>query len=131
MDSVVPRRNLRADTVEILGIVQAALLDKKALDITILDIGAVSSLADAFVFASGTSTRHIDTLVDAVRDAVRAHGIRPYGIEGKSTGWCLIDLGDIVVHIFDQETRSYYDLERLWMDAPKVDEEELLDQAVS
>ncbi len=131
MDSEAPRREYRAETLELLNIAIKALEDKKAEDITIMDIGAVSSLCDLFVVASGTSGRHCETLVDAVIQSVREIGQKPYGSEGKNTGWSLIDFGDIVVHVFDTDTREYYDLERLWLDAPRLEEDDIAVPAAS
>lgn len=117
-----PSRRLRDDTRELLNLILSALADKKAEAVTLLDIGAVSSLAEVFVIATGTSTRHLETLADEVRDRARTAGLRPFGVEGEGTRWCLIDFSDVVVHLFDAETREYYDLERLWLDAPRLDD---------
>lgn len=125
------RRSLRNDTLNLVRVIVAALDDKKAEDITTLNVGAVSSVADVFVLASGTSQRHVATLVDEVLERVRDIGLKPFGIEGKATGWALIDFGDVVVHLFDRDTRSYYDLERLWLDAPPVKLDDAQISAVS
>lgn len=114
-------RPLREDTAQLVRTILTALEDKKAEDVVALQIGAVSSLAEVFVIASGTSQRHVETLVDEVRDRTRDAGMRPFGIEGQGTRWCLVDFGDVVVHVFDGEMRGYYDLERLWLDAPRLD----------
>lgn len=114
-------RPLREDTEKLVRTILTALEDKKAEDVVALQIGAVSSLAEVFVIASGTSQRHVETLVDEVRERTRDAGVRPFGIEGQGTRWCLVDFGDVVVHIFDGEMRSYYDLERLWLDSPRLD----------
>ena len=116
---------LRADTKALLKKIVAALDDKKAEDIKVIHIGDVSSLCDVFVICSGTSTRHTSTLIDHVAEATSEIGVKPYGSEGKETGWALLDYSDIVVHIFQRDTREYYDLERLWMDAPNISLQEL------
>jgi len=121
MASDAARRSLRTDTLALVRSVVAALEDKKAEDIAALNVGAVSSVADVFVVASGTSPRHVATLVDSVLERLRDQGLRPFGVEGKATGWALVDYGDVVVHLFDNDTRGYYDLERLWLDAPPVE----------
>ena len=121
MSNEVPARALREDTRQLVETIVAALEDKKAEGVVALQIGAVSSLAEVFVIASGSSQRHVETLIDEVREKSREIGQRPFGVEGQGTRWCLIDFGDVVVHVFDAEMREYYDLERLWLDAPRID----------
>jgi len=76
-------------------------------------------VTDVFLIATGTSTRHVKTLVDDVEFALRKIDRRPIRREGEDYGkWVLLDYGDVVVHVFDQETRDFYELERLWADAP-------------
>ena len=78
-------------------------------------------ITDIFVIASGTSRRHVLTLADEVEEALRPMDRKPLRREGKEDGkWVLLDFGDIVVHLFDAETRAYYDLERLWADADRL-----------
>ncbi len=96
-----------------------AALDRKALDVVALDVRELASYADVFVLATGTSDRHTRAVADAVLEAAARMGEKPLGREGQEEGrWVLIDLGDIIVHVFQQEVREYYDLERLWSDAP-------------
>ncbi len=79
-------------------------------------------LTDLFLIATGTSTRHVKTLVDEVEEQLREEGRRPLRREGAEFGrWVLLDYGDFVVHLFDLETREYYDLEHLWADAPRLE----------
>jgi len=120
MGSNVPRRELRADTQALLKTVLNTLDNKKGEDVLVLQVGEISTLADLFVLVSGTNPRHCDTLVEAVIEAVGDTGIKPYGTEGSGTGWSLIDFGDVVVHVFEPAVREYYDIERLWMDAPRL-----------
>ena len=99
-----------------------AALDRKAYDLVMLETGGLSSIADYFVICSGRS----DTQVQAIADAVDAHmatrGERPLSVEGVQHGqWVLMDYGDVVVHIFYVPVREFYDLERLWMRAPRVE----------
>ena len=97
------------------------ILDRKGEDLVALDVREVSSFADGFLLATGTSDRHVRTLADAVVERARELGDRPLGIEGYDDGrWLLIDLGDLVVHLFQSEVREHYDLERLWSDAARV-----------
>lgn len=78
-------------------------------------------VTDLFLIATGTSNRHVKTLVDEVEEKLRGNGRKPLRREGVEYGrWVLLDYGDLVIHLFDEETRAYYDLERLWADAPRV-----------
>jgi ribosome-associated protein len=102
-------------------VVEAAL-DRKALDVVALDVRELTSYADTFVLATGTSDRHTRAIADAVREAWLAGGDRPLGIEGYDEGrWVLIDLGDVIVHVFLAEVREAYSLERLWSDARSIE----------
>ena len=100
----------------------AAVDDKKGLDITLLDISELLVVTDVFVIASGTSNRHVRTLCDEVEAKLKDETDRqPLRREGREhSRWVLLDYGDLVVHVFDQETRDYYQLERLWADAPRI-----------
>jgi ribosome-associated protein len=102
-------------------IVEAALA-LKAERIVVLDMREVSSFADSFVILSGRSDRQVRSIAQAIAEALRAAGEEPLGLEGMDEGhWVLIDANDAVVHVFDEETRERYDLERLWSDAPGLD----------
>jgi len=102
--------------------IAAAALEKKAEDVTALDVREVTSFADTLLFASGTSDRHVRTIADAVLEGTKAQGERPLGMEGYDDGrWVLIDLTDVIVHVFQREVREHYDLERLWSDAEPLD----------
>lgn len=100
----------------------AAIDDKKGLDVTLLDISELLVVTDVFVIASGTSNRHVRTLSDEVeQNLVNETGRKPLRREGREySRWVLLDYGDLVIHVFDQETRDYYQLERLWADAPRI-----------
>ena len=98
-----------------------AALDKRAVDLTVLDVQGVSTVTDYFVVCSGKSTTHVRTITDAIRQELKDEGIRPLHAEGKpESGWVLLDYGDVLVHVFLEDTRAYYALERLWGDAPSV-----------
>ena len=98
-------------------------LDKhKAADITVLRVSEVSSLADYFIIAGGTSSTQVRALSDYVEFELGEQGVKPLRIEGYQTAqWTLLDYGSVVVHIFQENTRNFYDLERLWQDAEEVD----------
>ena len=95
---------------------------KKGDDIAVLDVGEIISIIDCFVLISATNTRQTRTIVSEVQDVLREYdGSRPIGVEGLDDAtWVLMDYGDIVVHVFLDETRAYYDLDRLWADAPRI-----------
>ncbi len=91
-------------------------------DTVIIEVGEVLAITDAFVITSGRNTRQVKTIAEEVEARLKADGgITPLRIEGlDDTHWVLLDYGDLVVHVFLDETREYYDLERLWSDAPRL-----------
>jgi len=99
-----------------------AMGDKQAEDLVILDIRPVSLITDYFVIGTATSQRQLKAVIDGIADAVRLEGgEKPAQVEGDpASGWVLMDYGDVVVHVFDQERRSFYALEALWDEAPLV-----------
>ena len=104
-----------SDENDLLGIAQLALDDLKALDPVVMDVRRLSSIMDYLVIASGTSSRHVKSLAGNVLMKAKEHGLRPLGVEGERVGeWVLVDFGDVVVHVMQPATRSFYDLERLW-----------------
>ena len=115
------------ETVEsILAKIYDAIDDKIGQDIVILNTGKVSSLCDYFVIATGSSSRQVKAIADSVEDEMTKIDIEPRGKEGiTSQSWVLLDYGDIMVHIFDEENRGFYNLEKLWKDAPYVERDEL------
>lgn len=113
---------LTENRVERARRIAEAALDKKAEDLVALDVREQSSFADTFILATGTSDRHVRTIADAVVEQAAARGEKPLGVEGLAEGrWVLIDLGDVIVHVFQREVREHYDLERLWSDAASLD----------
>ena len=93
--------------------------DKKASDIVLLEIGRLTSMADYFVICSGQSERQLGAIADGIAEGLRDEGVRPIGREGSSTAhWLLIDFGAVVVHVMAQPERDFYQLERLWAEAP-------------
>lgn len=98
-----------------------AALDKRATDLVVLDVRGVSSVADYFLVCSGKSTTHIETITEAIRAELKDEGVRPLHAEGVAeSGWILLDYGDVLMHVFLEDTRAYYALERLWGDAPAL-----------
>jgi len=103
-----------------------ALEDKKALDIKIIDISHVSVLADYFIIASGSNRNQVQAMVDNVQEELHKAGYDAKQIEGYHTAnWILLDYGDIIIHVFDEENRLFYDLERIWRDGKTITAEEL------
>jgi len=96
--------------------------DKKALDLLVLRLSAITEFTDYFVICSGSSTRQTQAIADEVTDQLKKIKVRPLHTEGYNTGeWILIDYGIFVVHIFTEQSRKFYDLERLWRDAERVE----------
>ncbi len=106
----------------------AKVLDeKKAMDIVAIKIEEVTVVSDYFVIASGTSNTHVKALADDIEYEIKQRlGVDPEHIEGRATGWILLDYGTVIVHIFQHEDRNYYNLERLWADASVVDLSDVL-----
>ena len=106
---------------EMAAIVYKALDDKKAFDIKILDIKKISAVADYFVIADGTNKNQVQAMCDSVEEEMPKAGYSLKSVEGYSQGgWILLDYYDIIVHIFSDEARRFYDIERIWNDAADV-----------
>ncbi|WP_099205763.1 ribosome silencing factor [Scatolibacter rhodanostii] len=98
------------------------LYDKKAEDINIVKIDSISSLADYFLIATGTSNTHVKALADELEVKLKEEGLMAMGVEGyRSNSWILLDYAEVVVHIFTPEGRDFYDLDRLWRDGTKME----------
>jgi ribosome-associated protein len=96
--------------------------DNKARDILVLDMRSITPLYDFFVLATGTSRRQIHTITEEIDAAMREHGDRRLSVEGyEASTWVVQDYGDVMVHVFNPQTRDYYGLEELWADAPRID----------
>ena len=110
------------ETLEIVKTAVEALRDKKAEDVTVIDITGVSSIADYFIIANGNNQNQLTAMQDAVDEALNKAGLHAKQIEGnnKST-WILTDYEDIIVHLFSKEDRLFYDLERIWRDGKIIE----------
>jgi ribosome-associated protein len=98
-----------------------AAYSRKAEEIQCLDLSGKSSFCDAFLICSASNRRQVRAIADGVVDDLRKQGIRPIGVEGlEASRWVLIDFGDVIVHVFDDALRGFYDLEGLWADAKRV-----------
>ena len=103
--------------IEILKTIISALEDKKAENIKLIDISEISTVCDYFIITNGTNRSQIQALSDNVQEKLAANGIHPKNIEGYNTAnWILLDYNDVLIHIFDKESRGFYDLERIWRD---------------
>ncbi len=100
--------------------------NKKAMDLELIETQELTIVSDYFIIASGTSNTHVRSLADEVEEEMSKLGVEPDHIEGRATGWILLDYGCVLVHIFDPQSREYYNLERLWGDAAKVDISDLV-----
>jgi ribosome-associated protein len=114
-DAALPESRLVAVTAA------RAAAEKQGADITVLDVRSLIVITDFFVIVSGSTSRQVKTIVDAVEEALRGLGVKPLRREGETEGrWVLLDYVDVVVHAFGAEERRYYDLERLWKDANRL-----------
>jgi ribosome-associated protein len=112
---------------EVLHKVVKAIDDKKGLDTVVLDVSEIASFTDYFVICTGSSSTQMQTVADEVQERLRDIGMRPAHVEGyRVAEWILMDYIDFVVHVFSQKARTFYDLERLWRDAPRIEVADLL-----
>ena len=102
-----------------------AALKKKAADVIVLDLTGLTVIADYFVICSGESTTQVTSIAESIQQELAKKHVRSLGVEGSAySHWILIDYGDVVIHVFEKETRSYYNLEKLWMDAKTLEIDE-------
>lgn len=98
-----------------------ASMEKKAKDLIILNVSSVSSFADYFILCSGTSDRQVRAIAAAIQESLKKAGILPLGVEGEDAGrWILLDYDDVIIHVFLESVRTFYDLERLWFETPRA-----------
>lgn len=118
----VTKEGIIIDSKQILEIAVRAADSKHAEDIMALDVHEISLLADYFVICSGNSERQINAIVDKIIEQVEKQQVEVKRVEGKDGGkWVLIDLSDVIIHVFSNSERDFYNLEKLWSDAPLVD----------
>lgn len=115
------------NTTDILKIAAKALDEKKAIGLVALKVTELTIVTDYFLMASATSSTHVRALADEVEEMLSREGLEPHHIEGRATGWILIDYGSVVVHVFDKASRDFYQLERLWNDGEECDLSELIE----
>ena len=107
------------ESLDLCKKIMSILDEKKGSDIVVLDISEISVLSDYFVLVSAENARQLEALKDAVEDAVQLDNRKAEG--ESSSGWILLDYKDVIVHIFDKDTRSFYNLEKIWSDAKRVE----------
>ena len=120
---------LNLDTENILKIAANALNSKKARGLKALKIDDLTTLADYFLLATATSSTHVRALADEVEDKLKANGVEPHHIEGRATGWLVLDYNSVIVHIFTPTEREFYNLDSMWSDGPEIDLINILDEA--
>lgn len=114
---------------ERISVIVKAGEDKKAFDISVLDVKGLSSVADYFIILSGNSTRQVVSIGQEIEDKMTKDGQNPLNKDGYNTGrWILLDYEDIIVHVFEKDEREFYDLERLWIDSKTIDIEDILNE---
>ena len=113
-------------SLDIVKMAVKALDDKKANNIEVIKIDELTIVADYFIIATANSNAHVRALADEVEYQLEEAGIMPDHIEGRSTGWVLLEYAGVVVHVFLEESRNYYNLERLWEDGTKIDVSQFL-----
>lgn len=111
---------------DVLKKIVKALDDKKGNDIKVIKIDELTVVADYFVIVTGNSNTHIRALADEVEFQLEEAGMKADHIEGRATGWVVMDYAGVVAHIFTEEARNYYNLERLWEDAKQIDVDDIL-----
>lgn len=118
-----------SETPDLTGLTQSlaqALIDKKAANVRVLELSELVSYCDRVILCTGNSGRHVRAIADAGIQTAKQQGIIPLGVEGQGVDqWILIDLNDIIIHVFDSSVRSNYDLDSLWVTAPEISLESL------
>ena len=110
-----------------------AVMGKKALDLVVLDLRELTSFSDIFIICSGRSNRQVSAIAEYVQVNLKKHDIKPLSVEGKKEGhWVLLDYGHVIIHVFYEPVRAFYDLEGLWIDAKRIEAKRFLtDPAIS
>lgn len=111
---------------EILTVAANAVNDKKAKNLFAVEVGEITVLAEYLLMATATSSTHVRALADEVEDKLSKLGVEPHHIEGRSTGWILLDYDEVIIHIFNKESREFYGLDRMWNDGIPVNLDEIL-----
>jgi ribosome-associated protein len=117
---------MTTDVDESLDIYVKAALGKKALGLVVLDVHSLTSISDAFIICHGRSNRQVIAIAEHIQTYLKEHNIRPLSVEGIKDGqWALLDYGNVIIHIFYESMRWFYDLEGLWIDAKRIKTESI------
>lgn len=116
------------ETFEKAKIAVKALDSKKGYNIKVFKIDDLTILGDYFIFATGSSSTQVKALADEVDEKMSENGIEPNHIEGKSSGWILLDYGDVIIHVLGREEREFYSLEKLWQDGQEIDISDIISE---
>lgn len=111
---------------KILSLAVKALDSKKALNMSAIKVSDLTVITEYFVIATATSSTHVRSLAEEVEDKISKEGLEPKSIEGRATNWILIDYGSIIVHVFTQDAREFYNLDRIWDDGEHIDIDSLI-----
>jgi ribosome-associated protein len=104
-----------------------AVMGKKAIDLVVLDVQGLTSVSDIFIICSGRSNRQVSAIAEYIQVNLKKHTIKPLSVEGKKEGhWVLLDYGHVIIHVFYEPVRAFYDLEGLWIDAKRIDAKRFL-----
>ena len=117
------------DSENILKIAANALNSKKARGLKAIKIDDLTTLADYFLLAPATSSTHVRALADEVEDKLKEAGVEPHHIEGRTTGWLVLDYNSVIVHVFTANEREFYNLDSMWSDGTQIDLINILDEA--
>lgn len=112
--------------IEILTIAANALNEKKALDLAALKVDDLTVLTEFFLLCTATSSTHVRALADEAEFKLSEAGITPHHIEGKSTGWILLDYGSVIIHVMSREAREFYNLDKMWSDGEALELDKIL-----
>ncbi len=117
------------ESFEILKIAANALNSKKARELNAVKISDLTVIADYFLIATATSSTHVRALADEAEEKLKEAGLAPHHIEGKTTGWIVLDYGSVIIHAFTRDQREFYDLDKMWSDGEHVNLDEILTEA--
>lgn len=117
------------ETQNILKIAANALNNKKAKQLKVLKIDDLTTLGDYFIIATATSSTHVRALADEVEEKLKEQSIAPHHIEGRTTGWIVLDYNSVIIHAFTPDQREFYNLDSMWSDATEIDLTTILDEA--
>ena len=114
------------DSLKLVEISANALNDKKAVNLNVIKVEEITTIAEYFVIATATSSTHVRSLADEVEEKLNEAGVAPHHIEGRATGWIVLDYGSVIVHIFTPDTREFYNLDKMWNEGESLNLDEIL-----